>query len=78
MLQPTPSARSASVSTDSKRRRQASIRRIQRTIGTLADDLQALDAVFGGISQELPRAGETFDVLAEVGEVKWTPLSRPF
>ena len=68
MLQPTPSARSASASTDSRRRRQASIRRIQRTIDTLADDLRALDALIGGIAQELPGAGESFDVLAEVGE----------
>ena len=68
MLQPTPSARSASASTDSKRRRQVSIRRIQRTIGTLADDLRALDALLRGIAQELPNGGSAFDALAEVGE----------
>ena len=68
MLQPTPSARSASASTDTRRRRQASIRRIQRTIGTLTDDLRALDALLGGISQELPNGGPSFDTLAEVGE----------
>ena len=67
MLQPTPSARSASASTDT-RRQQASIRRIQRTIGTLTDDLRALDALIGGIAQELPNSGPSFDALAEVGE----------
>ena len=68
MLQPTPSAQGASTSTETRRRQQVSIRRIQRTIGTLAEDLRALDALIGGIAQELPPARETFDALAEVGE----------
>lgn len=68
MLPISPNARSVSSPTASSRQRPAGVSRVRGAIRAVTADLRALDALVGGIAQELPRAGESFDVLAEVGE----------
>ncbi len=68
MLPSTTNARSVSAPITSEHQRPATVRRVRGAIRTLAADLRALDALIGGIAQELPQGGTTFEALAELGE----------